>query len=45
MKCWWIFFHKWGNWIDQTFILVNKTKRIGQQRFCLKCNKCQINRL
>lgn len=46
MKCWFIFFHNWLNWKDvqvnvhfENGLIMPKTK---QERYCKKCNKCQI---
>lgn len=33
MKCWWIFFHKWGRW--------SRYLNTWQHRFCEKCGREQ----
>ena len=47
MKCWWIFFHKWGKWLECEVEMISafssKTiTRNTQIRYCTKCNKRQI---
>jgi hypothetical protein len=43
MRCWWIFFHKWGKWSTprSAKYIDTGSPYVTQERYCEKCNKWQ----